>query len=86
MDECVSPAPNFSFGFIALAMCIIVTLSHLMRGRYHDIAFIRKERIVKTIAQTSSEINKTIKKYAKYKFICELEKEIEKEIEIEIDK
>ena len=85
VSECVSPAPNFSFGFIALAVCAMITLTHMILGRYHDIAFQRKERIVKGMAKISLDTNRKIKDLLKYQCLQDYKKSISQQVNISTD-
>lgn len=64
--DCVSPAPNFSIGFISLAMCILIAITHLAYDRFCDLSFQRKEKIVKEIANIALKTNRKIKDFVKY--------------------
>lgn len=55
-EECVSPDMNFVTGYIVLAMIIPLGLEYLVHARNHRVAFLRQERVTKSIIKQSKAV------------------------------
>eukprot|EP01034_Spumella_vulgaris_P024040 gene24040-30337_t len=59
--SCVSPIPNFTIGFIALGVVVGMFAIYIVAGRFHLVAFNRRENIVLPLALTCIEMNESLK-------------------------
>ena len=46
-SQCLSPLANFVWGFMALGVASLLALVYVVHGRFQQVAFIRRERVVK---------------------------------------
>eukprot|EP01036_Dinobryon_divergens_P033281 gene33281-43034_t len=60
-DFCLSPVPNFSMGFTALILVLLIAFKFIMYGRFSKTAFLRRERFVTPLAGICLETSNVIK-------------------------
>ena len=58
---CLSPLPNFTMGFIALAFVLVISLKYIFYGNLSKTAFNRRERYVVPMAEMCMETNNILK-------------------------
>ena len=66
-EFCLSPLPNFSMGFVALALAIFIVSKYILYGNYNRIAFFRRERYVIPLAKICKATNDILKKTIRQK-------------------
>jgi len=55
-DECTSPVFNFVMGVVVLIVSIPLGLQYVVRGRFHRVAFVRHNRVLKQLIQDTHNI------------------------------
>ena len=63
IKSCLSPTPNFVFGFIALAATVILLVIYVVKGRFRDLAFLRRSRFELEQIKKYAEVNSALIDY-----------------------
>ena len=58
---CLSPLPNFTMGFIALALVMLIGFKYILHGNFSRTAFFRRERYVMPVAKLCMQTNNVLK-------------------------
>ena len=60
---CVSPEANFYTGFAVIGVVVLVFLEYLVHGRYHRIAFLRRQRVTARLVDSARRITTQLHYY-----------------------